>query len=71
MKNQDGFTVKVQQMRSKKQQPRYYVYIPVALADALGIVQGELVRWELLDRDELHLIRTNPPQTSTQLRVEK
>jgi len=69
MKSQTNFTVKVQQMRSKKQQARYYVYIPVALAAALDITPGEEVTWELLDRDELHLIRVKPPPTSTPLRA--
>jgi len=49
------FPIRVQQMRSKGQQPRFYVYVPLALAAALGIEAGEEVHWELLDRDELHI----------------
>lgn len=68
---QPTFPVKVQEMRSKNQKPRYYIYIPVALSSALGITAGEEMSWELLDRNELHLVRTNPKPTTTQLRVER
>ena len=37
------FPIRVQQMRSKGQQPRFYVYVPLALAAALGIEAGEEV----------------------------
>ena len=57
---QPTFPVKVQEMRSKNQKPRYYIYIPVALSSALGITAGEEMSWELLDRKELHLVRKNP-----------
>ena len=30
------------------------------LAAAIGLQPGELVEWELLGRDELHLIRKKP-----------
>jgi hypothetical protein len=64
------FPVKVQEMRSKNQKPRYYIYIPVALSSALGISPGEEMSWELLDRNELHLIRLKPKPTTTTQRVE-
>jgi len=52
-------------MRSKKQQPRFYVSFPMALAAAIGLHGGETVPWELLDRGELHLVRPEalPPTT--------
>ena len=64
------FPVKVQEMRSKNQKPRYYIYLPVALSSALGISPGEEMSWELLDRNELHLVRLNPKPTTTTQRVE-
>ena len=66
---QPSFPVKVQEMRSKKQKPRYYIYIPVALSSALGVASGEEMSWELLDRNELHLVRLNPKPTTTAQRV--
>ena len=53
------FPQKVQVIRSKKQKPRPYVFIPVPLAAAMGIEGGEEVEWEVLDRGELHLVRLN------------
>jgi len=70
-KSQVKFVVKVQEMRSKNQNPRYYLYMPVALISALGIEAGEEMSWEVLDRNELHLVRINPPEASTEARVTK
>jgi len=58
-------------MRSKGQQPRFYVSFPLALAAAIGLVGGETVQWELLDRSELHLLRPQAPPPTTQRRVAK
>jgi hypothetical protein len=58
---QTKYSLKVQAIRSKKQQPRLYVYLPLPLAAAIGLEPGEEVQWELLDRGELHLVRLNPP----------
>jgi hypothetical protein len=66
---QPTFPVKVQEMRSKNQKPRYYIYIPVALSSALGITSGEEMSWEVLDRNELHLVRLSPKATTTPLRA--
>jgi hypothetical protein len=63
------FPIRVQQMRSKGQQPRFYVYVPLALAAALGIEAGEEVHWELLGREELHLVRLKPPEPLTARRA--
>src|SRR5207247_11062773 len=54
-KMQTTYPLKVQAMRSKGQQPRFYVSFPLALAAAIGLEGGETVQWELLDRGELHL----------------
>ena len=60
MENPVKYSLKVQAIRSKNQQPRLYVYLPLPLAAAIGLEPGEEVQWELLDRGELHLVRMNP-----------
>jgi hypothetical protein len=51
------YPLKVQAIRSGKQQPRLYVYFPLPLAAAIVLNAGDQVTWELLDRGELHLVR--------------
>lgn len=68
---QAEYPVKVQVIRSKNQKPRYYVPIPGGLAGALGLEGGEEVQWELLGRDELHLVRLNPPLPAAKKRARK
>ena len=53
------YPLKVQAIRSQGQQARLYVYFPLPLAAAIGLEAGEEVQWELLDRRELHLVRTH------------
>jgi hypothetical protein len=62
---QTTYPLKVQVMRSKGKQPRFYISFPLALAAAIGLQGGETVQWELLDRGELHLVRplAAPPMT--------
>ena len=55
------YPLKVQAIRSKGQQPRLYISFPLALAAAIGLEPGEAVQWELLDRGELHLVRSRIP----------
>lgn len=69
MKTQAKYPQKIQVIRSKKQKPRPYVFIPVPLAAAMGIEGGEEVEWELLSRNELHLVRRDPPKPSTRRRA--
>lgn len=71
MKKQAKYTVKVQSIRSKGQKERPYLFIPIPLAAAIGLEKGEEVEWELLGRDELHLVRPNPKKPSTDKRVTK
>lgn len=61
---QAKYRIKVQVIRSKTQAPRFHVNFPLALAAAIGLRAGEEVEWELLNRQELHLVRpqTCPPQ---------
>lgn len=54
---QAKYSLKVQAIRSKGQKERLYVYLPLPLAAAIGLKSGEQVQWELLDRNELHLVR--------------
>ena len=51
------YPLKVQAIRSKGQKERLYVYLPLPLAAAIGLKSGEQVQWELMDRNELHLVR--------------
>jgi len=63
MKCPATYPLKIQAIRSKHQQPRFYVYFPLPLAAAIGLQAGDQVQWELLDRGELTLsgsIRPNP-----------
>ena len=69
MKMQTTYPLKVQAIRSKGQQPRLYISVPLALAAAIGLEAGEEVQWELLDRGELHLVRQTVPAPTTQRRA--
>ena len=55
-----SYPLKIQAIRSKGQNLRLYVYLPMPLATALGLQGGEEVSWEVLDRKELHLVRKAP-----------
>jgi hypothetical protein len=66
---QTKYPLKVQAIRSKRQQARLYVYFPLPLAAAIGLEAGEEVEWELLDRGELHLKRPNAPKPQTAQRA--
>lgn len=55
-----SYPLKIQAIRSKGQNLRFYVYLPMPLASAIGIQGGEEVSWELLGRKELHLVRKSP-----------
>lgn len=61
MNQQAIYPLKVQAIRSRGQQARLYVYLPLPLAAAIGMEAGEEVQWELLDRGELHLVRSRVP----------
>jgi hypothetical protein len=56
-----SYPLRIQAIRTKGQNVRFFVYIPMPLAAALGVEGGESVSWELLDRSELHLIRLEAP----------
>jgi hypothetical protein len=64
-----SYPLRIQAIRTKGQNVRFYVYLPMPLAAALGIEGGEEVSWELLARDELHLVRTAPAPASAKSRA--
>ena len=68
---QTTYPLRVQAIRSKGQQPRLYISVPLALAAAIGLEAGELVQWELLERGELHLVRSSTPAPRTHRRAAK
>ena len=51
------FEMKLQAIRSKGRAARLFVNVPLALAAALDMHPGERLRWQLLDRSDLRLIR--------------
>ncbi|MBI4837825.1 MAG: hypothetical protein HY806_01480 [Nitrospirae bacterium] len=54
---QMNYPVKVQVIKSKGRPVRLYIALPMALVVAIGLKPGEEVQWELLTRNQLHLIR--------------
>jgi hypothetical protein len=54
---QAKYPVKVQAIRSKGRTDRYYVFIPLPLAAAIGLEAGEAFQWSLSDRDCLAVRR--------------
>jgi len=64
-----SYSLKIQAIRSKGQNLRFYVYLPMPLAAAIGIQGGEEVSWELLERKELHLVRKAPPAPKAKRRA--
>lgn len=61
---QINYPIKVQVIKSKGRPVRLYVAVPMALAVAIGLEPGEEVQWELLSRNQLHLIRKPLPGQS-------
>ena len=65
---QAQFEMKVQVIRSKGRATRLFVNVPLPLAAALDLQAGERVRWQVLARSELRLIRLEPPLTKKRLK---
>ena len=57
---QAEFEMKLQMIRSQGRATRLFVNIPLPLAAALDLEAGERVRWQLLGRSDLRLIRLQP-----------
>ena len=64
-----SYPLRIQAIRTKGQNIRFFVYIPMPLAAALGVEGGENVSWELLDRGELHLVRKTTPPVKAKTRA--
>jgi hypothetical protein len=58
---QAEYEMKMQVIRSQGRASRLFVNIPMPLAAALEIQAGERVRWQLLGRSELRLVRLEAP----------
>ena len=58
---QAQYPVKVQAIRSKGRTDRFYVFIPLPLAAAIGLVAGEEFQWSLTDRHTLAVRRLRIP----------
>ena len=56
-KGQVFFEMKLQAIRSRGRATRLFVNVPLALAAALDMQPGEPLRWQLLDRSDLRLVR--------------
>ena len=57
---QAKYPVKVQAIRSKGRTDRFYVFIPLPLAAAIGLEAGEEFQWSLTDRNLLSVQRLAP-----------
>lgn len=57
---QAKYPVKVQAIRSKGRTDRFYVFIPLPLAAAIGLEAGEAFQWSLADRHTLAVHRLAP-----------
>ena len=56
------FEMKLQAIRSRGRAARLFVNVPLALAAALDMHPGERLRWQLLNRSDLRLIRLEAPE---------
>ena len=65
---QAKYSVKVQAIRSKGRTDRFYVFIPLPLAAAIGLDAGEEFQWSLSDRDTLAVRRVGPTAAGTATR---
>ena len=61
---QAKYPVKVQAIRSKGRTDRFYVFIPLPLAAAIGLEAGEEIQWSLADRNTLSVQRLGPTTTN-------
>ena len=61
---QAQYPVKVQAIRSKGRTDRFYVFIPLPLAAAIGLEAGEEFQWSLSNRDTLAVRRLAPTPTA-------
>jgi hypothetical protein len=62
---QAQYPVKVQAIRSKGRTDRFYVFIPLPLAAAIGLQAGERFQWSVADRNTLSVHRLASPKVGT------
>jgi len=62
------YPLRIQAIRTRGQNVRFFVYLPMPLAAALGMSGGEEVEWELLAHNELRLVRLAAPPPRTRKR---
>jgi hypothetical protein len=62
---QAQYPVKVQAIRSQGRTDRFYVFIPLPLAAAIGLEAGEEFQWSVADRDSLSVRRLRPAAAVT------
>ena len=60
---QAQYPVRVQAIRSQGRTDRYYVFVPLPLAAAIGLEAGEQVQWSLTDKNTLFVKRVNSSAT--------
>lgn len=65
------YSIKVQVIRSKGRNDRFYVVIPMPLAAAIDLNQGEDVYWKLIDKETMQLKRCNPKDKAKTTRAIK
>ena len=68
-KTQAAYEMKVQVIRSQGRAVRMFVNVPMPLAAAMHLRAGEHVRWQLLARSELRLVRLKPPSPASALKM--
>ncbi len=59
----------MQAIRSEGRTDRYYVFIPLPLAAAIGLEAGEELQWSLHDRNTLSVCRVAPGKVATKRKV--
>lgn len=65
---QAEYEMKVQVIRSQDRAARLFVNIPMPLAAALDLQAGERIRWQVLGRSNLRLVRLAAPSPAKGLK---
>jgi hypothetical protein len=68
---QAQYPVKVQAIHSQGRMDRFYVFIPLPLAAAIGLEGGQEIQWSLRDRDTLWVRRVGPQTQPTNVKKTK
>lgn len=58
-----GYPTKVQRIHRKKTADQYYVNFPTALAEAIGLRQGEIIEWIVEDKANIIAHRPHAPRS--------